>query len=61
MGPIGCPETSVRNYHCPLRNSPKERISEVLSKSGDMFKRRLKLYSSDDNFTLIITYIPAVV
>ena len=24
MGPIGCPETSVRNYHYPLRNSAEE-------------------------------------
>jgi hypothetical protein len=27
MGPIGCPETSVRNYHNSLRNSPEERSS----------------------------------
>ena len=24
MGPIGCPETSVRSYHHTLRNSPEE-------------------------------------
>ena len=24
MGPIGCPETSVRNYHYSLRNNPEE-------------------------------------
>jgi hypothetical protein len=24
MGPIGCPETSVRNYHYSLRNKPEE-------------------------------------
>ena len=27
MGPIGCPETSVMNYHYSLRNSPEERGS----------------------------------
>ena len=27
MGPIGCPETSARNYHYSLRNSPDERSS----------------------------------
>jgi len=27
MGLIGCPETSVVNYHYTLRNSPEERIS----------------------------------
>jgi len=25
MGPIGCPETPVRNYHYWLRNNPEER------------------------------------
>jgi len=27
MGQIGCPETSVRNYHCSLRDDPEERSS----------------------------------
>jgi hypothetical protein len=27
MGPTGCPEKSVRNYHCTLRNIPEERRS----------------------------------
>jgi hypothetical protein len=31
MGPIGCPETSVRNYHYSLHNNPKERSSHVLT------------------------------
>jgi len=30
MGPIGCPETSVRNYHYSLRNNPKERSNHLL-------------------------------
>jgi hypothetical protein len=25
MGPIGCPEMSVRNYHCTLSNIAEER------------------------------------
>jgi hypothetical protein len=25
MGPIGCPETSVRNSHYSVRNNPEER------------------------------------
>jgi len=29
MGRIGCPETSVRNYHCSLRNNPKEGSSRL--------------------------------
>jgi len=28
VGPIGCPETSVRNCHYLLRNSPEERSSQ---------------------------------
>ena len=28
MGPIGCSETSVRNYHYSLRNNPVERSSQ---------------------------------
>ena len=28
MRPIGCPETSVRDYNSPVRNIPKERISQ---------------------------------
>jgi hypothetical protein len=29
MGPVGCPETSVQNYHSMLRNIPEERISHL--------------------------------
>jgi len=34
MGLIGCPETSVINYHHSLSNNPEERSSQVL-KSGE--------------------------
>jgi hypothetical protein len=30
MGPIGCPETSVRNCHYSLQNNPEERSSHPL-------------------------------
>jgi hypothetical protein len=30
LGPIGCPETSVRNYHYWLRNKPEEGSSHLL-------------------------------
>jgi hypothetical protein len=30
MRPIGCPETSVRNYHYTLRNSPEDSSSQLL-------------------------------
>jgi hypothetical protein len=29
MGPIGCPETSIRNYHSTLRKTPEERKSHL--------------------------------
>ena len=29
MGPIGCPETSVRNCYCSLLNSPEEHSSHL--------------------------------
>jgi hypothetical protein len=30
-GSIGCPETSLRNYHFTLRNNPEERSSQEMS------------------------------
>jgi hypothetical protein len=30
MGPIGCPETLVRNYRYSLCNDPEERSSQLL-------------------------------
>ena len=41
MGPIVCPETSVRNYHHWLRNDPEERSSELL-RGGSLKSRVLK-------------------
>jgi hypothetical protein len=38
MGPIGCPEMSVRNYHYSLRNNPEERSSRLLR--GGILKSR---------------------
>ena len=39
MGSIGCPETSVRNYHYSLRNNPEERSSQLLR--GGSLKSRI--------------------
>jgi hypothetical protein len=30
MGPISCPETSVKDYHSTLSNIPEERIAHLL-------------------------------
>jgi len=35
MGQIGFPETSVRNYHYSLHNSPEQRSSKVQETWGD--------------------------
>jgi hypothetical protein len=39
MGPIGCPETSVRKFHHTLRYSPEERSSRVVH--GGSLKSRI--------------------
>jgi hypothetical protein len=48
MGKIGCPETSVRNYHYTLRNIPEERRSQVFCGGS--------LKSSTYNFGLLAIY-----
>jgi hypothetical protein len=65
LGPMGCPETSVRNYHSVLRNTPEERRSHVLrvgslkSRSRQQFplKRRnvpsTKLYGAISQDTVL--------
>ena len=45
MGPIGCPETSVRNYHHSLRNNSEECVPQLLRGRGlKLFKGTLRLY-----------------
>ena len=39
MGPVGCSETSVRNYLYSLRNKPEERSSQLLC--GGSLKLRI--------------------
>ena len=42
-GPIGCPETSVRNYHYSLRNTPEQGSSYLLC-GGSLKSRTLYFY-----------------
>jgi len=58
MGPIGCPEMSLRNYNYSLRNNPEERRSQLL-RGGSLKSRRdwlNELCNSElvvlDNFTI---------
>jgi len=50
--PICCPETSVKNYHYMLRNSPEERSSHLL-RGGSLKSRITTLY--------IVTYTAPLV
>ena len=50
VGPIGCPETSVRNYHYLLRNNPEERSSKLLR--GGSLKSRLPVLCSEMHVNL---------
>jgi hypothetical protein len=40
MGMMGCPETSLRNYHNTLRNSSEERSSHLL-RGGSLKSRKI--------------------
>jgi hypothetical protein len=44
MGPIVCPEMSVRNFHYSLRNSPEERSSHLL-RGGSLNSRVVVFFS----------------
>jgi hypothetical protein len=57
MGPIGCAETSVRNYHTSLRNSPEQRSSHSLR--GRSLKY-YKQYITQCCLTTIITNLPSL-
>ena len=43
MGPIGFPETSVRNYHHSLRNDPEER-TDLLYVAGEAWTHSLDFF-----------------
>ena len=46
MGPIGCRETSLKNYCHTLRKIPKERISHV-HRGGILKSREFQISSSN--------------
>jgi hypothetical protein len=52
MGPIASPETSVRNYHYLLLNSPEERSSHIWLNSVDRFVFHFCLNSGNIRDTL---------
>jgi hypothetical protein len=60
MGPIGCPKTSVQNYHSMLHNIPEERryqivpglIIKVMKMAQSTEKCRVMQYGLRQNFLL---------
>jgi len=51
MGPIGCHETSVRNYHYPLHNNPEE-CSYHLLLGGSLKPHQVKTFVYSRGFSL---------
>ena len=49
MGPIGCLETSVTNYHYLLRNSPEECNSHLLC-DGSPKSRIAQVFLGGENY-----------
>ena len=54
VGPIGCPETSVRNYHCAMRNISEKRRSRNCSTL--LNPTPLHLYINVRNWDLLFLY-----
>jgi hypothetical protein len=48
MGPIVCPETSVRHYHSALREIPEKRSSH-LHRGGSLKSRMLAQVPQEDS------------
>ena len=57
MGPIGYAQTSVRDYHCSLRNDPEERTSQTSSRPAKWDLRRNNSTGKGDSpVTLVLPY-----
>jgi len=46
MGPIGCPKTSVKNYHYTLRHITEERGYDLL-RGGSLKSHKLTVFITD--------------
>jgi hypothetical protein len=57
MGPIGCPETSVRNYHYSLRNSLEESSSHLL-RGGGGWNLSWNMFQSNRRLDLPVVSLP---
>jgi hypothetical protein len=61
MGPVGSPETSVKNYHRSLRFNPEERSSHLL-RAGSLKSRKFSYTACPKSFEVIqrVPKIPKV-
>jgi hypothetical protein len=48
MGPIGCPETSVRNYHYTLRNNAEQSSSHILRGGSLKLRNEANVFAHDN-------------
>ena len=48
MGPIGCPETSVRNYHYTLRNNAEQSSSYILYGGSLKLRNEANVFTHDN-------------
>jgi hypothetical protein len=47
MGPIGCPETSVRNYRYTLRNHAEQSSSHILRGGSLKLRNEANVFAHD--------------
>jgi hypothetical protein len=59
MGPIRCPETSVKNYHTTPRNIPEERRSHQ-HRGGSLKSKLADEYAASDLSAILATFISKV-
>jgi hypothetical protein len=59
IGPVGCPETSVSNYHYSLRNKPQERSSHLL-RGGSLKSRIVYRWPVTQHITTVFKFTPHV-
>jgi hypothetical protein len=56
LGPIVCPETSVRNYHYSLRNSPQKRSSQG-SVTLETKQKSVEVMQKTNRITFVVTSV----
>ena len=60
MGPIGCTETSVRNYHYSLCNDPEERSCQEAARFHPTVDSLLLYQTAYPNHYFVLVYLGMV-